>query len=32
MKSNRLSKEQIEDLIEECGSSPTFWRQEYNYE
>ena len=28
MKSNRLSKEQIEDLIEECGSSPTFWRQD----
>ncbi len=22
-----LNKEQIEDLIEECGSSPTFWRQ-----
>lgn len=26
--SHNLSKEQIEDLIEECGSSPTFWRQD----
>ena len=24
--SNRLTKEQIEDLLEYCGSTPTFWR------
>lgn len=23
---NRLSKEQIEDLIEQCGSKPTYWK------
>lgn len=26
--SNRLSKEQIEDLLEYCGSYPTMWRDE----
>ena len=25
---NKLSKEQIEDLLEYCGTTPTFWRDD----